>query len=337
MPVGPGVAAVHRWIEEQLFGPRYRFAQLRRAELHASAGLSANWHSFRWYEPASGFGRPVAELTFGVAASTEEDVGAASALARFLGGEPLPSGSAEEARTAARRAGLDFVFWFNRAAGPSTPSSATGSNASKPSVPTYHLELRECESGSALWTSTAEQEEAARLRSASARYQQAALLRREAIALWRELCIEAGIVPDGWGSGGDVAMSGMGLSAAVSPSELEALASAVGASAPAYQRDLMTGYAIRLLFDPAALARHTAQLINHFRAGAGKRFPSHALLPDAVAEALATGGPTAFGALDDAQLAALLLNPVALYDLAERIDDVPPAWVAAWRALRPPR
>jgi hypothetical protein len=79
----------------------------------------------------------------------------------------------------------------------------------------------------------------------------------------------------------------------------------------------------RLLVDRPLLDEH----IRYLQQALAGRFRHCDLLPAAKAERLLERGVKA---LDDATLAALLLNPVALYALSEEVTErMPPAWLRA--------
>jgi hypothetical protein len=89
---------------------------------------------------------------------------------------------------------------------------------------------------------------------------------------------------------------------------------------PKSSRDDLIQILTRILINWDAM--HT-----YIRALGKNSFRHSELLPEEQAEALITRGPEA---LDDASLAALLLNPVALYDLYDQLDErLPEAWLEA--------
>jgi hypothetical protein len=133
-------------------------------------------------------------------------------------------------------------------------------------------------------------------------------------------------------------MDTLGLSTSVAPATIAAIAASPADSEPvlARQRELLVGHSTRLLLDPNALAEHTRQLISFLRSmGERSGLPPRELLSEELCGRLVLGGPTEFSALDIRVVASLLLNPIALYDLSDQIEEfVPVSWAVAWRALQ---
>lgn len=326
-------AGLAEWVAKQLSETRLRFARLRRAELHAAKGLGFNdWKGFRWYGASADAGRPVAEFTLGVSGFDQQDEEAVRALAIFLGAEVVKLGSTEVARQEARRAGLDLLLTVQRTNDPPPPAKNQARGFA------YHIQLHKCDDGAVLWESPAELENSSRTESREAHYQRAFHARRRALAQWRKLCVEAGLVPERESPDGEVGvMPNFGLSMTVAPAILVGIAAAEPGSQPVpqHQRELLVGHTIRVLLDPKSLADHTRRLIDFFKpTGLGHRFPPLELPPEDLAERVVSGGPAELRSLEISALALLMLNPIALYDLADRIEeDVPATWVPAWRML----